>query len=94
MRIRLCIDRPGDLPAVKIVWATEGMRAGASAASHGAGSASAPRVADLLRQVDEVVPLRLGASWGLEDYVVEVGGFECLHFARLEQVLAEDEVVA
>lgn len=33
-------------------------------------------------------------QWGLEDYVVEIGGFECLHFMEVEGLLRDgDEVV-
>lgn len=36
----------------------------------------------------------LGGQWGLEDYVVEVNGFECLHFMSVDGLLKEgDEVV-
>ena len=35
-----------------------------------------------------------GGQWGLEDYVVEVNGFECLHFMSVDGLLREgDEVV-
>jgi len=33
-------------------------------------------------------------GWGLEDYAVEVDGFEVLHFQEVERVIREgDEVV-
>lgn len=60
-------------------------------------------VAQLLEDVNEVVPLETEPSmfdpefsgqWGLEDYVVEVGGSECLHFMEVDGLLREgDEVV-
>lgn len=60
-------------------------------------------VAQLLEDVNEVVPLETEPSmfdpefsgqWGLEDYVVEVGGSECLHFMEIEGLLRDgDEVV-
>ncbi|KAL1961860.1 hypothetical protein VTN77DRAFT_984 [Rasamsonia byssochlamydoides] len=62
-------------------------------------------IAQLLEDVNEVVPLEtdgkaagendeFGGQWGLEDYVVEVGGFECLHFMEVEGLLRDgDEVV-
>ncbi|KAL2010947.1 hypothetical protein VTN00DRAFT_3665 [Thermoascus crustaceus] len=62
-------------------------------------------IAQLLEDVNEVVPLEThrhpggrndqsGGQWGLEDYVVEVGGFECLHFMEVEGLLRDgDEVV-
>ncbi|KAL4869682.1 hypothetical protein BDV12DRAFT_185006 [Aspergillus spectabilis] len=60
-------------------------------------------VAQLLEDVNEVIPLETEArlfedqssgQWGLEDYVVEVGGSECLHFMELEGLLRDgDEVL-
>ena len=60
-------------------------------------------VAQLLEDVNEVVPLETEPSvfdphfsgqWGLEDYVVEVGGSECLHFMEVDGLLRDgDEVV-
>lgn len=59
--------------------------------------------AQLLEDVNEVVPLETEPSvfdpefsgqWGLEDYVIEVGGSECLHFMEVEGLLRDgDEVV-
>jgi hypothetical protein len=54
--------------------------------------------------VNEVLPLETqvgdvdsqcgGGQWGLEDYVVEVGGFECLHFMEVDGLLRDgDELV-
>lgn len=62
-------------------------------------------IAQLLEDINEVVPLETavdaagenedsGGQWGLEDYVVEVNGFECLHFMSVDGLLREgDEVV-
>ena len=60
-------------------------------------------VAQLLEDVNEVVPLEtepsmfdpeFGGQWGLEDYVVEVAGSECLHFMEVDGLLRDgDEVV-
>jgi hypothetical protein len=62
-------------------------------------------IACLLEDVNEVVPLETeegfpgpdgetSGQWGLEDYVVEVGGSECLHFMEVEGLLKDgDEVV-
>ncbi|KAJ5121129.1 uncharacterized protein N7515_009090 [Penicillium bovifimosum] len=60
-------------------------------------------IAQLLEDVNEVVPLETEPSvfdaefsgqWGLEDYVVEVAGSECLHFMEVEGLLRDgDEVV-
>lgn len=60
-------------------------------------------IAQLLEDVNEVVPLeteprlfedRSTGQWGLEDYVVEVAGSECLHFMDVGGLLRDgDEVV-
>ncbi|KAE8146740.1 hypothetical protein BDV25DRAFT_143423 [Aspergillus avenaceus] len=60
-------------------------------------------VAQLLEDVNEVIPLEtepalfdneFSGQWGLEDYVVEVGGSECLHFMEVEGLLRDgDEVL-
>ncbi|KAJ0420414.1 hypothetical protein BJY00DRAFT_139203 [Aspergillus carlsbadensis] len=60
-------------------------------------------VAHLLEDVNEVIPLETesrlfedesSGQWGLEDYVVEVGGSECLHFMEVDGLLREgDEVL-
>ncbi|KAF7594402.1 hypothetical protein BBP40_009383 [Aspergillus hancockii] len=60
-------------------------------------------IAQLLEDVNEVVPLETepalfdieySGAWGLEDYVVEVGGSECLHFMEVEGLLRDgDEVI-
>lgn len=62
-------------------------------------------IAQLLEDINEVVPLEtssqsvgendeLGGQWGLEDYVVEFNGFECLHFMHVDGLLKDgDEVV-
>ncbi|KAJ5096313.1 hypothetical protein NUU61_005669 [Penicillium alfredii] len=60
-------------------------------------------IAQLLEDVNEVVPLETEPSmfdpeysgqWGLEDYVVEVGGSECLHFMEVDGILRDgDEVM-
>ena len=49
-------------------------------------------IAQLLQHINEVFPLE-GNTWGLEDYKVMVGGFECLHYQVLEDVLKDDEEV-
>lgn len=60
-------------------------------------------IAQLLEDVNEVVPLEtepavfdqeFSGQWGLEDYVVEVCGSECLHFMEVEGLLRDgDEVL-
>lgn len=49
-------------------------------------------VSKLLEQVNEILPLE-SDDWGLEDYVVEVGGFEVLHFSNITQVLKDEDQV-
>ena len=49
-------------------------------------------VSQFLEKVNDVIPLE-SEDWGLEDYAVEVRGFECLHFSELGQVLREDDEV-
>lgn len=60
-------------------------------------------IAQLLEDVNEVVPLetepnlfgddQTSGQWGLEDYVVEVAGSECLHFMEVEGLLRDDDVL-
>jgi hypothetical protein len=50
-------------------------------------------IAQLLDQINHVVPLE-AEHWGLEDYVVRVGKFECLHYSKIEDVLEKDDVVS
>ncbi len=82
MRLRLVVQRHA-LPEVRIVFAVQ--------------LDTGPTIANLLEQVDEVVPLE-SSHWGLEDYAVELRdagghGFDCLHFQRVVTVLRSDEQV-
>ena len=47
-------------------------------------------IAQLVQHINEVFPLE-GDTWGLEDYTVSVGGYECLHYHDLEAVCKEDD---
>ena len=85
MRLHLTVQRQG-LPPVQVLWTTTGLRP-----TPAAGGASTT-ISQLLEQVNEVIPLE-AEEWGLEDYSVEVGGFECLHFAELCQILKEEDHV-
>jgi hypothetical protein len=49
-------------------------------------------ISRLLEQVNHIVPLE-AEDWGLEDYVVQVGRFECIHFSPVSQVLKDDDEV-
>ncbi|KAJ4337764.1 hypothetical protein N0V87_004512 [Didymella glomerata] len=81
MRLRLTIQRNG-LPAANILWAVPDTN-----------SATAYTVTRLLEDVNVIVPLE-AEHWGLEHYVVEVAGFECLHFMPVGQCLKEDDHVS
>ncbi|KAI5290363.1 hypothetical protein KEM54_001757 [Ascosphaera aggregata] len=63
-------------------------------------------IAQLLEDVHNVIPLQsddselggqsddyTGQFWTLEDYVVEVGGSECLHFMEVDGILREEDEV-
>lgn len=109
MRLHLIIQRHG-LPVTRILWTTD---SSAAVASSAVASARTPNttygnngytIAQLLEDVNEVIPLEtdgdvggeddnLGGQWGLEDYVVEVAGFECLHFMNVEGLLKEEDHV-
>ncbi|PGH14569.1 hypothetical protein AJ80_05889 [Polytolypa hystricis UAMH7299] len=70
------------------------------AATAGSGGCT---IAQLLEDVNEVIPLETqmeedcqpgDGQWGLEDYTVEVNGFECLHFMEIDGLLRDgDEAV-
>ena len=84
MRLHLAIERHG-LPVVRILWTV-----GSTALPLEGGVAIT--VSKFLEQVNEIIPLE-SDDWGLEDYAVEVKGYECLHFQDLTQILKEDDVV-
>ena len=85
MRLRLIIERCG-IPAVPILWSTIPLRPGQDL------NEEKTTISQLLEQINEVVPLEAG-DWGLEDYAIEVRGFECLHFLTLAQLLKDDDEV-
>ncbi|KAI4195258.1 MAG: hypothetical protein LQ348_002485 [Seirophora lacunosa] len=84
MRLHLIVRRHG-LPLTRILWTTGGL-----APVH--SSADTSTISQLLEQVNDIIPLE-SEEWGLEDYAVEVGGFECLHFHEANQVLKENDEV-
>ena len=50
-------------------------------------------IAQLLQDINSTFPLEAD-TWGLEDYSVSIGGYECLHYHELGAVCRnEDEVV-
>ena len=85
MRLRLAVHRNG-LPPAFILWNTNGLRPN----HHASGPNTT--VAQFLDQVNEVVPLET-EDWGLEDYAVEVQGFECLHYSPLNQIFKDEDQV-
>ena len=84
MRLCLTIHRQG-LPITQVVW-TAGLHLGQSTCGESL------TISQLLEQVNEVIPLE-AEDWGLEDYVVEIRGYECLHFSRLDQILKDEDKV-
>lgn len=85
MRLHLTVQRNA-LPPVRILWTTAALGPLYSAA----GKELA--ISQFLEQVNDILPLESG-EWGLEDYLVEVGGFECLHFLEARHVLKEGDEV-
>lgn len=64
IRLQLTVRRHA-LPDVKLLWPCT--------------ASDDSTIAKLLTDVNDVVPLE-AEEWDLEDYSVEVNGFECLHF--------------
>lgn len=85
MRLQLTVQRHS-IPPVKVLWTVESTRPTANA------TGASFTISQFLEQVNEVIPLEAD-DWGLEDYAVEVRGYECLHFSELNQVLKEDDEV-
>jgi hypothetical protein len=85
MRLQLTVQRQG-LPPVDVLWTTAGVR------PNQASSGTDATISHLLEQINEVIPLE-AEEWGLDDYAVEIRGFECLHFYPLNQILKEDDQV-
>ena len=77
MRIQLSIHRQ-NLPSVNLLWAVP-------------DDQTRPiTIAQLLEDVNNIVPLE-SEEWGLEDYVAQLGKFECLHFSHVQELLKEDD---
>ncbi|KAK3713344.1 hypothetical protein LTR37_008536 [Vermiconidia calcicola] len=47
-------------------------------------------LAQLLQQINDVFPLE-SDTWGLEDYSVSIGDYECLHYHEIAAVCKEDD---
>ena len=80
MRLRLSVQR-NLLPAVEVLWNVSKNQ-----------SPLPQTIANLLERVNEVIPLEYD-QWGLEDYVVEVKGFECIHHFLVQDVLKDEDRV-
>ena len=85
MRLQLTVQRHA-LPPVHLLWSIGLIRPPYAAAG------ASPTISQFLEQVNDIIPLE-SEDWGLEDYTVEVRGFECLHFSELNEVLKEDDKV-
>lgn len=85
MRLQLTVHRHG-LPSAAVLWTV-----GVPRPPYAAAGASFT-IAQLLEQINDTIPLE-SEDWGLEDYAVEVRGFECLHFSEIGQILKEDDEV-
>lgn len=81
MRLYLSISRH-KLPSVSLVWKVS------------SEARDTTTVAQFLDQVDAVIPLRDEASsWTVKDYVVSLGGYECLHWQRITDVMENGDEV-
>lgn len=86
MRLCLAIHRHG-LPPAAVLWTVGSTASATTSAARQTGT-----VAQLLEHINETIPLE-AADWGLEDYVVEVHGFECLHFQEVDSILKDGDHV-
>ena len=79
MRLRLSILRH-ELPPVQILY--------------GVPNPEKLTISELISQVNNVIPLESDdGTWGLEDYIVAVSGFECVHYTPVIEILKEDDEV-
>jgi hypothetical protein len=78
MRLRLSVQRHA-LPEVHVLWSTTSRNESCT-------------VSQLLSQINEVFPLET-TEWGLEDYTLEIQGYECLHFQEIGQILKDEDEV-
>ncbi|KAF2139842.1 uncharacterized protein K452DRAFT_360086 [Aplosporella prunicola CBS 121167] len=80
MRLRLTIQR-SKLPSADLLWLVPE-----------AGAHRTLTVSKLLEDVNDVFPLETDHR-GLDDYVVEIAGFECLHFQKVTEILKDEDQV-
>ncbi len=85
MRLRLTIQRHA-LPLTNILWTVRAQDP-TSTSAHASAT-----ISQLLEDVNDIFQLE-SDDWGLEDYVVETDGYECLHFQPIDSVLKEDDKV-
>lgn len=78
MRLRLRIERNG-LPTVSTLWPVT-------------DPPQKKTIAQFIEAVNQAFPLE-GDRWGLEDYIVTVADFECLHYHYVSDVCKDDEEV-
>ncbi|KAF2206065.1 hypothetical protein GQ43DRAFT_459463 [Delitschia confertaspora ATCC 74209] len=81
MRLRLTVYRH-KLPPILVLWSIPAYRM----------KQSNYTIAQLLEDVNDMVPLE-SDTWAMDDYVVEIEGFECLHYAAVAQTLSNDDNV-
>jgi hypothetical protein len=81
MRIRLTIQR-NRLDSVEVLWIIP----------EDSYKSSSHTISRWLAEVDEAFPLETD-EWGLEDYVVHIQGFECLHFKTTGDVFRNGDHV-
>lgn len=86
MRLQLTVQRH-NLPPVHVLWTAHHVVRPPYAAA-----GTSITISQFLEQVNEIIPLE-SDDWGLEDYAVEVHGYECLHFSELGQMFEKDDEV-
>ena len=91
MRLHLTIRRH-NLPPTQILFTYPSPLPGSHTAALPLRTAT---ISHLLRDISTVIPLESeDTNWGLEDYSVEVNGYEALHYQCVDDVLRDgDEVV-
>ncbi|KAL9075601.1 MAG: hypothetical protein Q9157_003957 [Trypethelium eluteriae] len=77
MRVQLSIHRQ-ELPPADLLWSLPNDRTGPTT------------IAQLIEDVNNVVPLE-SEHWGLEDYVLQLGRYECLHFSRVQELFKDND---
>ena len=89
MRLQLSISR-NELPTTKIIWDVPDQPT--YPVSDSSTNSSGSLISDLVKDVHGVIPLEAG-TWGFEDYIVELDGFECLHHQEIRMMLRDGDAV-